>query len=69
MPVMSTLADLLMLKGQEQWCPDCDSAQIFVPADEERPDSGEMACTACGAALLIDPGVTQSALTAPSRVA
>lgn len=49
---MADLADLLMLSGTLHRCPDCSADRVFVPIEAE---GGAFCCTACGAALLIDP--------------
>ncbi len=54
---MNDCADNLMLTGVLLPCPDCGGHRIFVAPD---PCSDELrgvdvACTDCGAALLLDP--------------
>jgi hypothetical protein len=61
------LADILMVSGVSRSCPDCLDVRIFVPADDEHPDTAAYCCTDCGAAVLIDPGFEYDALA--SRVA
>ncbi|HET7172773.1 MAG TPA: hypothetical protein VFI30_00670 [Nocardioidaceae bacterium] len=52
---MNDPATLLMLGGVFRRCPDCQGDRIFLPADGGPGESGEICCTACGAALLVDP--------------
>ncbi len=53
---MNDAADLLMLTGVARPCPDCNADRIFVPVDEDADrTAAEYCCTACGAAMLIDP--------------
>ncbi|HEY7043967.1 MAG TPA: hypothetical protein VH419_09900 [Nocardioidaceae bacterium] len=53
-------AELLMLSGVVRECPDCAGEQIFVAADDvvepgHEAGTGAYCCTACGAAILLDP--------------
>lgn len=52
---MSDPAEILMLSGVVQTCPDCLGDRIFVSIDECAGDQCEFCCTECGAAILIDP--------------
>jgi hypothetical protein len=47
-------AEALMLTGVLRYCSDCDGECIFVEPDDASA-LAEFACTACGAALFIDP--------------
>ncbi len=53
---METRPDLLMLEAVVGPCGDCGDERIFVPLEVDRGHhDGEFCCTACGAAVLIDP--------------
>jgi len=53
---MDNRADLLLLESVVGGCSDCGGERIFVPVDDNCGGGAcEFCCTACGAAVLIDP--------------
>jgi hypothetical protein len=54
---MSDPAEVLMLTGVSRACPDCDGERMFVPAQACDGDMCDYCCTACGAAVMIDPAL------------
>ncbi len=62
-------ADTLMLTAVARECPDCSDERIFVPVDDCGQEACEFCCTACGAALLIDPAFDHSPARVQPRVA
>lgn len=51
---MADSADNLMRTGVLIHCPDCAVETIFVSPDLDDLDAAELACTLCGAAVLVD---------------
>lgn len=58
------LSEILMLTGIERSCPDCRRPSVFIVVDDGDGGIGEFCCTACGAAILIDPAFDDVRLVA-----
>ena len=59
---MNDRSELLMVKGIVRPCADCSDERIFMPVDECDSDACEFCCTSCGAAVMIDPVYSTSAV-------
>jgi hypothetical protein len=65
---MDNRADLLLLESVVSGCADCGGERIFVPVDDNCGGGAcEFCCTACGAAVLIDPLLDGIAASSVSR--
>jgi hypothetical protein len=52
--IMKAPSDTLMLTGVVRYCTDCDGDRIFVEPFSDDTGWAELACTDCGAAMLVD---------------
>ena len=54
---MKAPSDTLMLTGVVRFCTDCEGDRIFVEPCSDDTGWAELACTDCGAAMLVDSDV------------